>query len=221
MRWCVFWVSAVLSGACDETKSSNAVPDLSLPPSIDVVEGGSTSLIIRTVAPPATDVRGSIDLRGQGSQLQAEPKTFTLSPATTSQEITLTALGDDDREDGGANIFVALDGGNPIAVYVVLLDQQIQRAIPSTWTLPMIPASTATVDVHLTQPPTAPATVRVVSNDTFAVYGKPFELTFDATNYDVPQTVTLTSREELARGPVELFLFSDFPTSTITIVPVQ
>jgi hypothetical protein len=203
--------------ACGE---SGFVPDLVLPSSINVVEANWTSYVAEPGYTLDAEVRVTFDLGRHSDRLQVSPQTFTLSPTIRSQEIRFIGLGDANSDDESVEIYVSSEGGSA-SIEVALLDQQVQRAIPSFWNFTMEPDSTAFLDVHLTQPPDAPATVRVMSNDTFEVYGKPFELVFDGTNFDLPQTITLTSRPELARGPVEVFLFSDFAMSTIVISPPE
>ena len=133
--------------------------------------------------------------------------TFTTTNWATAQTVTVTAQADDDANNETATVTLAAAGVGTLATVSVTVTDDDRGTVlidanPATPALdpgPMLLAEGDTGDytVRLSAAPSGgSATVAVASGDTSAVTVSQSSLTFTATNWNTPQTITATAVAE-------------------------
>ncbi len=181
------------------------------PPQLTVREGGSGSYRVRlntqptattTVTATATSTALAIDDDGTP---QSRALTFTTEDWGVGQAVTVSAGEDDGSEDGAFTVTHAVSGyagvsSAPALAVAVEDDDAPGFAFAPAGGLPLSEpapgvdpaASSGSYSVRLATQPTATTTVAVTSDDAgVEVDGAPRTLTFDGSNWDAPQTVTV------------------------------
>ncbi len=92
--------------------------------------------------------------------------------------------------------------------------------IASSWYIIVPPSSTATFDVQLTQAPPTATTIALANIKTCSVGFTPSTLVFGPTDYNVPQTVTLTSSAPCAAS-LQLSPTNGIATQTVVVSVTQ
>jgi len=175
-------------------------PALVFPRPLTITEGATTTFGLGMIDGPRSDVDISI-LQGNaycptGTALGFDPCRFTPSSDHYPVGITMMAVKDDDAVDDMRDAVFYPAGtisapDHDLVVYIV--DTDALNVVASNWSLTLAPGATTSFEVRLTQPPTAPMTVAVQpGNDDGALELTPTSLTFDATTFDVPQTVVVS-----------------------------
>jgi hypothetical protein len=183
---------------------------LIIPRDLDLAEGGAAaSYAVRLTSQPTAAVM--IDL-APDAQVTTSRATLTFTPATwsTAQVVTVAAVDDAIDEDGDGNttthrgivrhsasspdpLYNDLDAG---VVTAAIADNDTAGVLLSTTNLTLSEALTATnhVDsytIRLTSQPTAAVTIDLTPDDQVAV--TPARLTFTASDWNAPQTATVTA----------------------------
>jgi hypothetical protein len=194
--------AAVVLGCAAGCFSTEDGPDPTLvfPHPLTITEGATTTFALGLINGPRSDVDISIlqgnDYCPTGTALSFAPCRFTPSSDHYPVGITMMATKDDDAVDDMLEAFVypagtisALD--HDLWVYIV--DTDALNVVASNWSLTLAPGATTSFEVQLTQPPAAPMMVAVQpGNDDGLLQLTPTSLTFDATTFDVPQTVVVS-----------------------------
>ncbi|WP_156013186.1 beta strand repeat-containing protein [Thioalkalivibrio sp. HK1] len=122
--------------------------------------------------------------------------TFTTSNYSTAQTVIVTPAGsDNDGTDESVNITVSATSGTTAIdqTKTITVADDDGEIVVSAGVINLIEGGSAgSLAVTLGAPPKASATITVTSDDTGAVTVSPASLTFSASNYQTPQTVTLT-----------------------------
>ncbi len=178
------------------------------PGSLLMFEGGIDSeFLVRLTSQPTGTVTVSVTSNDVGAvTVDKSSLTFTPQNYATRQRVTASPVQDDDNINESVTIWLAgSDGGYddatfPVSAYVH--DGDVNALI-----VPSQPVSVQEGDsvggsfaVALTLIPSGEVTVSVTSADTDAVSVSPSSLTFDATNYNTAQTVTVVAVDDLDAG---------------------
>jgi hypothetical protein len=172
---------------------------------VTVPEGGTQVFSIKLSDPPpllstvtatVAHFSGDTDISVQsGATL-----TFDSSNWDFDQPVTLAAAEDSDAEDGTATIRIDAD---VLYVWNTLVtanesDNDVLKFVTNTGSVTVPENETATFQVKLNLDPvtTVSATVARVSGDTDIAVDSGASLTFDSTNWDIFQTVTLSAADD-------------------------
>lgn len=171
-----------------------------------VTEGGATdTFTITLTAEPTSDVTITFDV---GTQVTFAPNPLVISPANWNvpQTVTVTAVDDPVIEGahsatvgftftGDANFAVITPNSISIVVDIIDNDNPAVLLVESGGNTAVVEGvSDDTFTVALQSQPSAPVTVTVVGD---AQLVTPAALTFDGTNWNVPQTVTASAVVDL------------------------
>ena len=205
------------------TPSSTAVT-LSAAPDATIDEGGTYTYslkldgepddtVVVTFAVYALDANGDPDINTSSSLVTVNPARLVFTPSNwdIGQEVTLTAIEDDNTDEDKVAVVhtatstdSAFNGtlGNPGTVTIV--DNDAPSVIISTAHQTVDETSTlgtnaASYTVRLGAAPSAGETVTIAvssADTTVATVTAGTSLTFDASNWDTPQTVTVTAAND-------------------------
>lgn len=171
-----------------------------------VTEGGATdTFTITLTAEPTSDVTITFDV---GTQVTFAPNPLVISPANWNvpQTVTVTAVDDPVIEGahsatvgftftGDANFAAITPNSISIVVDIIDNDNPAVLLVESGGNTAVVEGvSDDTFTVALQSQPSAPVTVTVVGD---AQLITPAALTFDGTNWNVPQTVTASAVVDL------------------------
>lgn len=189
------------------TNTDNDVPSiLVLPAAVTTSETGTTATFnVSLNVEPTADV--TVDITGldatEGS-LNIAQLTFTMANFATVQTVTVTGV-DDSVVDGNVQYTLTLTGTSTdtrfdnvtSAVDVTNVDNDTAAINVSAISGNTTEAGgTATFTVVLVSEPTADVTVNLSSSDTSEGTVSPASVVFNATNWNVPQTVTVTGVDD-------------------------
>ncbi|NJN15506.1 MAG: hypothetical protein HC822_04030 [Oscillochloris sp.] len=191
------------------------------PTSLALNEGGSDTYTVVLTSEPLAPVSVSLSNSGDPLTVSATTLTFTSGNWNTPQTVTVGAADDDIAEgDQSATISHSASSGDPnytiasgpnLAVTIADNDSAGLNITPLSLNV-IEGGQTATYSVVLTSEPVA-----VVSVNSAAVNGQvtatPANLTFDASNWDMPQIVTVSAPND---GIVEANPHSDSLRHTAT-----
>lgn len=198
-------------GCSDSDCPCPVFPHIVFPKTVVVTEGGSTTFALWLDQPPTSQLNGFLNTLDQ-SVAVVMPTKFEMSP--TNYPALMTLYGVDDMTPNPSNRSTSFEGRFALddAVYgggkVQVVDKQSLNVIATNWGVTMTPSSTATFGVQLTQAPAASTTITLVlgANGTNAslIGISPDTLVFGSADYDVPQTVTVTSSAQIGTTQIEL-----------------
>jgi len=131
---------------------------------------------------------------------------FTPANFATSQVVTVRGV-DDLLRDGDVNYIIFTDptvstdarynGIDPTDVAAVNVDNEVPQIIVAPTAVTVSESgSTATFTIQLGSPPSAPVTINLRSNNTAEATVSPTSVTFDQTNFNVAQTITVTGVDD-------------------------
>ena len=145
------------------------------------------------------------------------PESITFDANQTSASFTITAT-QDTVEEGDELVLVFftlpisgenLTYGDPATTLVTIVDDDTPGMTITPRTLDVDEGATATYTVKLNGPPTGEVTVAITSDDTGAATVSPASLTFTPTDWNTPQTVTVTGVEDSDRDDEIVTLSND------------
>lgn len=174
-------------------------------------DGLTDSIAVALNAQPASDV--VLDITSPDlTEYTVGTAQVTFTPANWNVPQTVDIFGPDDAlVDGDISNFITVSVNDALSddEYDVLADQQvgvtnIDDEIADVVvvesggaTVVSETGTTDTFDVTLTGPPLADVVLEIILTDDTEVSVAPTRLTFDGTNYNVPQTVTLTGVDDM------------------------
>ena len=135
---------------------------------------------------------------GDSGAVGVEPAslTFTTTNWDTAQTVSVTAVDDPDTASETVTISHGVSGYDALtsaaAVTVTVTDNDTAGVSVSAATLTVGEESNGLYTVTLNTQPSGPVTINPSSGDSGAVSVEPASLTFTTTNWNTPQTVTLT-----------------------------
>src|SRR3569623_1081089 len=173
-----------------------------------------TVMVSLTKAPP-NDMNVMV-ASSDGSKVTVSPPLLAFNAANYGlpQAVTVTAVPDNDGKDETAKVTFTATGITPapdprdVTVTVKDNDSQSVTAIPAMLTLGE--GAMTTFTVQLTLVPDGDTTVNIFSQNPDEVTVITSTLHFNASNYNVPQTVTIQADQDddLADGNVDITLIS-------------
>ena len=127
--------------------------------------------------------------------------TFTALNWNTSQTVTITPVRDDDADDEFVTVTHILSGGDyeglrGADVGVRVNDSNSRDVIVSEPTLALSEGSNITYTVELASQPTATTTVSITITGDAQLTIDPTELTFTTSDWNTPQTITVTATQD-------------------------
>ncbi len=190
--------------------------------SLEVSEGSSDTFTLVLGAAPSGDVTvrvalgdgdpASLAKEGAETSSDAVELTFTTADWNTPQTVTLTATDNltISSEEGGAATLTLSTTSSADSDYGALVDQTLNVTIiddeaaalvTSVSTLTMDAGGTASFTLALGGTPSSEVSVTLGSSSNVLTLAAT-SLTFDATSWSAPQTVTLTAAEDTNAGDI-------------------
>lgn len=192
-----------LIGCSDDTHIDNQCPSdsptIKFPGPLTVTEGGTTMFLLEFASgPPAREFTGILTPEDT-TAAQTIPRSFRSSP--TEYPIPVTVRGVDDARPEPLNRSTRLSGvigdcGSDEGNAIFIIGKDVQNVIASNWNIRMLPASTETFAVQLTQAPTATVTVTINVAPQGIIQAMPTSLSLGPSDFNVDHTVTVTSSGE-------------------------
>lgn len=239
----MFGLSACIGGSNKDDDDDNEQPQFeNNPPSenagievspIDGLttseDGGMATFSVVLATAPGQDV--SITLRSNdSSEGIVSPASLSFTAANWSQAQTVTVTGiDDGAVDGNVSYSIITDAANSVDadyngldaadVSVTNNDNDVVVAAeikvdPIAGLSTSEAGATATFTVVLSSAPTANTTIGLRSSDTTEGIVDPASLSFNANNWDTPQTVTVTGQDDvIVDGPINYMIITDAAVS--------
>ena len=166
------------------------------PTSRDVDEGATTTYTLVLDGQPAGAV--TVTPTSEDSDaIAVSPASLTFTTANwdTAQTVTVAGVQDDDSHAETVTISHSVsgnDGATAADVVTVTVSDDDPGVILSSTTLTVDEGAATTYTLALNTEPTSLVTITPTSGDTDAVTVSPASLTFTTTNWDTPQTVSVT-----------------------------
>ena len=205
--------SSVVKGTPSEreiTITDTDVPTIDALTSVQILEGEQRTITVALGAIPPGAV--SIAVTGQsGTDLGVAPSRWVFSDK--AQEVTLTAVEDDDVISDNITLLLTADGGaysgftHKIQVTINDDDQPGLMVVPNS--IPMDEGSSTSMKVRLTQQPNAEVTIAMTVGGERLRLIPPPELTFTTLNWGSDQPVEIMAEKDddaEENEPVQLFL---------------
>jgi cellulose 1,4-beta-cellobiosidase len=196
-------VAVTATEADDDTGNNNGTLVVT-PTSVSVAEGGTATDSVRLSTAPSGNVTvtsaagsGDSDLTVTGGA----SLTFTTSNWNTTQNVTLSAAQDTDTTNGSRTFSVSATGRPTVSVTATEVDDdtsQAQSLVVSSTSVTVPEGGTGTYTVRLAIAPTGNVTVTNTagSGDTSITVTGGASLTFTTSNWQTPQTVTLSAAQD-------------------------
>ena len=172
-----------------------------------VVEGGTVTVAVTLDVDPERTVVVPITVTNQGGATNVDysgvPPDVTFNSGDTSQTVTITAT-DDSVDDGGESIKLAfgtlptkVTAGSPDETTVSITDNDVAGVTVNPTTVTVAEGGTATYQVKLNTLPAGTVTVTINDpTDNTVVTADTPSLSFDSTNWDTFQDVTVRAAED-------------------------
>jgi hypothetical protein len=173
------------------------VPTIVVDPApLSVAEGGSASFTVRLSAPPSGDLLVYASLI-YPSPLERVSDSLLFTPANYAepQTMTVTAGRDDDLRDETGTVVIGAVGLAEVNLAVTVENVDTQTILMSD-SVVVEEGRTTDFLVALSHEPLGPVQVTVASSNTSSLSVSPETLEFDASNYEVPQTVIVTGVQD-------------------------
>ena len=196
-----------VTGDVSVTVIDDDVPGVRISPTaLTVPEGGPNTYTVRLNTQPTGDVVVTVNGASGDVTFSGSPLTFTTGNWDTDQTVTVNAAQDDDAApDATVTLTHGVTGYGAIAsgpdVVVTITEDDTARVTVSPTTLTVFEkGGTADYTVVLTTQPTGDVTITPVSGDT-SVATVSAALTFTTTDWNTPQTVTVTGMDDGIDNP--------------------
>ena len=171
------------------------------PPSVSTGEGETTAYTVRLVTQPSGNVT-TTPTNGDSGAVSLSPArlTFTASNWDTPRTVSVTGVQDDDANDETVTISHSVNGYGSVTtaapVTVAVTDGDTARVSVSSASVNTGEGEMATYTVRLVTQPSGNVTTTPASGDSGAVSLSPARLTFTASNWDTPRTVSVTGVQD-------------------------
>ena len=161
-------------------------------------EAIGTTYTVELAAQPTGTVTVAMAAQPTGDLIVSPASlTFTATTWSTAQTVTVRATSDDDVEDDRAVISHTASGGGygsvTGSVSVTVFDDDIRGVTVSKAALTVLEGASESYTVELDTQPTGDVTVTVGGTTNSDVSVSPASLTFTATTWSTPQTVTVAA----------------------------
>ena len=167
------------------------------PTSVSPSEGGTLSYTVTLVTLPSGNVTITPSSSDSGA-VSVEPAslTFTASNWDTPRTVSVTAEVDDDASNETVTVSHSVSGYGAVtsadSVTVTVTDNDTAGVIVDPTSVDLTEGGTLTYSVTLVTLPSGNVTITPSSSDSGAVSVEPASLTFTASNWDTPRTVSVT-----------------------------
>ncbi len=189
------------------TITDNDAAGITVPGTVTVTEGSTTTVDVKLAAPPVDDTKvtfsddGDSDVSWSGTTLSGDALTFTDTNWNAAQTVTLTAAEDDDSKNDTETLTLTVSKNGETADITVTVTDDDAAAITVPSTKTVTEGSTTTVDVKLAAEPSGTVTVTFSHDGDSDVSWSGAKLsgdalTFTPNDWHVAQTVTLTAAED-------------------------
>lgn len=167
------------------------------PTTLTMAEGGSGTFTVALAYEPEAETSVTLSSADLGVATAA-PATLTFSVANygTPQTVTVSGVEDSNVVDDSTTVTVASAGLTSVDVAVTVTDVDQQGILASPTSLTIDEGTTGDISVSLAAQPQGPVTITVTSADPAIASVSTSSLTFDAGNWDVAQTVTVSGNED-------------------------
>jgi glucose/arabinose dehydrogenase len=198
----LYYVSAGGSGVIRRTAYNVSTQGLIVTDTaMNLVEGGNLGMTVRLATAPSGDVTVTVARTAGDSDLSVSSgATLTFTPANWNapQPVVLVAAQDADTTNDSATFLVSTNNGITETVNARAIDNDTQVLILNTSSVTIDEGGAGTFTVALQNAPTGIVTVNVAhtSGDSDVAVTSGATLTFNAGNFSVPQTVTLSAAED-------------------------
>ena len=196
-----------VTGDVSVTVIDDDVPGVRISPTaLTVPEGGPNTYTVRLNTQPGGDVVVTVGGASGDVSFSGSPLTFTTGNWDTDQTVTVNAAQDD---DAAPDAMVTLTHGvtgygsvtsGPDVVVTVAEDDEVGVTVSDGALTVFEKGGTADYTVVLRTQPTANVTITPASGDT-SVATVSAALTFTATDWNTPQTVTVTGMDDGIDNP--------------------
>ena len=173
----------------------NIVTSLS---SLTILEGNSGTFTVKLGSQPTQNQTVSLSSNNTDVTLSPSTLTFTPSNYNTAQIVTVAVAEDSDETNDSATITLTSSNVSNVTVSVTVDDNDTTvygEMSLSTTSLTINEGSSGTFTVQLASQPTITEVISIASNDT-DITVNPTSLTFTPSDYNTPQTVTVTVSEK-------------------------
>lgn len=187
------------TGLADVTVEVTVIDDDSLniladPTTVTVDEEDTATFAVSLTVQPDANVTVNVASGNEG-KATVDVATLTFTPANydQAQTVTVSGLADADVADDPVTVTLSSDGLTDVTVSVTVADDDTQTIQVSSGTVNANEEGTdGSFTVRLSNDPLGTVEVTVASSDGGAATASPSTLTFDSSNYDDPQTVTVS-----------------------------
>ncbi len=194
---------------------------------VRVREGGEAAITLSLNGPPPETIEVAVTRQSGDEDLvvtTGATLTFTAQDFATGQTVRFAAAEDNDRIDGAATFVAALVGfeGDSRQIRVSEIENDELTILADPLVLEVEELSDVNFGVTLNGPPGRPLTVAVsmLPGDPDVGLVGPLSLTFDDTNWDVPQLVTLSAvadSDDVSNSARVQLLAEGLPTRVVVV----
>ena len=184
------------------TVTDNDTPGVTVTPmSLTVAEGSTNTYDVKLNTAPTAVVTVTISSNNTDVTVSSSPLTFTTSDWSTEQTVTVSAGQDADAADEMATLTHDPSGANYGSVsnailMVTVTDDDTAGLVVTPPTLSIGEAGSDTFTVKLATQPGGNVAVSVTSGEVGAATVSPASLSFNATNWNTAQTVTVSGVDD-------------------------
>jgi hypothetical protein len=213
-------------GLVDVTVEVTVIDDDSLniladPTTVTVDEEDTATFDVSLTVQPDANVTVNVASGNEGkATVDAATLTFTPANYDQPQTVTVSGLADADVADDPVTVTLSSDGLTDVTVSVTVADDDTQTIQVNDATIDVNEGGDGSFTVRLSNDPLGEVEVTVASSNGAAATASPATLTFDSSNYDDPQTVTVsgTSDDNVADATATVTLSAaDVADATVTV----
>lgn len=168
---------------------------------LSIDEAAQADLQVTLSAQPAADVTVAVVSSDTGAAtVSTASLSFTTMNWNVAQTVTVAGVGDADANDESVMVSLQSDCITSANVAVTVTDDD-NGILASAPTLAVTEGANNTFTVTLARAPASAVNVTVLSSDTNAITATPSTLMFDAGNFGMPQTITVTGVQDADLAP--------------------
>lgn len=204
MLFVTFTISMLIffmQNCAPQSKSSPPVTDIAIPlvivgsttADINLTESTSINFAIRLNSVPSTDITMTAT-SNNNNIVTVLPTSLSFTPSNwnVAQNITLTAVEDDNTQNEETTITVMSTGLPPLTLTVHITDNDSLALFTTVNTVTLNENANNTFAISLSAQPSTSVSVNIISPNTDAATVSPSSMTFTPANWNTPQTVTVT-----------------------------
>jgi hypothetical protein len=188
--------STIDGGGDDDTDGGGGELSLVVTPSanLDVTEGRTATFTVGLSETPSGLVTVSV-MSGDTGIATVTPATLVFDNSEP-KTVTVTGITDDNTNDATTSISLASAEAGNADLPVTVLDDDELAIVTSLTSVDVTEEAESTFDVSLSVQPPAAVTVQVVGIDGAIATSSPGSLTFDGSNWNVPQQITIRGTDD-------------------------